>query len=312
MWFCIRYTRCLVCFLLATQPKLNYSVWCKSRPKTNCTKSSPPLQAGDGNDFFLFSIFILEHIWWYRNERVHDGESGNLEDIVQNLKNMFVEFKSSLQHKYIVFSDISREPFISLWICLLKSFMMINIHAPMKKWIGFVWIVARNHYGVVIKVQNHKEVTDIPEVAKVFAICKDLLLARKDWWTFILRVMPKQWFKTWTIFQRSHCFRLKINRLAHLTCQWAAKRVIIECFNFDQIYSSFVDIMIRLKREVVTLALSLSMCNLENSYFKAKKIEFSIPLCLKFLQIFQLSIALYIYRLINVDNINLNVDNYAF
>lgn len=145
-----------------------------------------PVHKEDQETFIMFSVIILEHLWWFQNRLAHREEAENLESSMQTIWKRFNEFKSSRHHDCDHRPMLLNREYQQSWSRPPPSFIKINTDAAMHKSGSCLALVACNDRGNLLTIQSFKLENNITKGTKVEAILMAMQATVKVGWNNIL------------------------------------------------------------------------------------------------------------------------------
>lgn len=82
--------------------------------------------AEEHNDFILYCVIILEHLWWVRNELWVKEKQPSMEDSINTVRRKFLEFKQVMRTDCQLPSNTSEVNRTREWSPPRKGMLKIN------------------------------------------------------------------------------------------------------------------------------------------------------------------------------------------
>nr|XP_048317918.1 uncharacterized protein LOC125418432 [Ziziphus jujuba var. spinosa] len=144
-------------------------------------KDTFPVHPDDKENFFIFSVTIMEHLWWTRNRVVYGANLGDIEQSMRVILNKFNEVKASRSSVVVgrpmsIIRDHSQ-----VWIRPPHGFIKINSDAALSETRSCLALIVRNDRGLPLTIQTFKSGINIAE-----AILRALQMALKFGWDNIM------------------------------------------------------------------------------------------------------------------------------
>lgn len=132
-------------------------------------------------DVLLFASLCIELIWKERNKIVHDKERTPLDQLIWELRSLFVSYSAALlQPPQIVSSQLSK------WLAPPSPFVKVNVDAAVRSFFSVVAGVARDSEGRVLGVFAEKIASIDPLVAEGSALLVVIDFAVSRDWRFVV------------------------------------------------------------------------------------------------------------------------------
>ncbi|XP_048334824.2 uncharacterized protein LOC125423735 [Ziziphus jujuba] len=139
-----------------------------------------PVHQEDKENFFMYIAITLEHIWWIRNQIVHEGCVENIETTPAVVMKRFQELKEAISRDEPVhFPRTSNFAGLShVWRRPPEGVIKFNTDAAVRNKGSHLEVVARNSKGKVLHIQAFNSVVNVPQTAELDAILKAMQVAK--------------------------------------------------------------------------------------------------------------------------------------
>lgn len=139
-----------------------------------------PVHPDDKDNFFLFNVIIMEHLWWIRNQLLHNDQVGSTEASLAWIESKYKELSMAFEFRRR--QGLDRRPKF-FWCKPSTGFIKLNTDVAMAKKGSFLAVVARNDRGDLLHIYSFKSPISIPVIEELKGVLKSMQLTSMQRWT---------------------------------------------------------------------------------------------------------------------------------